>query len=527
MSLASSTNRVDYIGNGTVDTYAYTFRIFSNTDLLVTIRDTNGAETELTLTTHYTVTGVGEASGGNVVLVSGSFNWLDADGDLLTDYVITIRRVRPLTQSTDIRNQGSFFPETHEDAFDHFVMIDQQQDDELSRSAKLPETLTSAEFDPTLPVTMPDNPGLAIVVNDDGDGFSLAADTGSITVPVSIGNGGTNSPAALNNNRIMKSSGGAIVEAAAITASRALASDSNGIPVAVATTSTELGYLSGVTAAIQTQLNGLFKYRLPEIQWTSVTTVALESGINGTAGDVQVMFHDGTVRTDTSTTRTTFNITRNAVLTTSGAQSGLRTSLSEATNTYYALYAVKVTDSSTQFVTVGDTLLPIPANYATLNSNFGTNGWVYLGMIRNGDNDIATGDILKFKKSGNYTQLYNAAGSGAGVTPRGSNLASSASTTQLTYTYSIGVGAANIPDHFVFTEYLLEHGNTANDTYIGNAADSYQIWRVVSTGRVANTVLLPSVDGANIRMNSGATSARIWIVGWIDGALGVGPNPLL
>ena len=72
------------------------------------------------------------------------------------------------------------------------------------------------------------------------------------TLPIS--KGGTNSSTALSNNRIIQSSGGAIVEAAAITASRALASDANGIPVASATTATELGYVSGVTSSIQTQL---------------------------------------------------------------------------------------------------------------------------------------------------------------------------------------------------------------------------------------------------------------------------------
>lgn len=73
-------------------------------------------------------------------------------------------------------------------------------------------------------------------------------------VPIPVADGGTNSTTALSNNRVMQSSGGAIVEAAAITASRALASDANGIPVASATTATELGYVSGVTSAIQTQL---------------------------------------------------------------------------------------------------------------------------------------------------------------------------------------------------------------------------------------------------------------------------------
>ena len=73
-------------------------------------------------------------------------------------------------------------------------------------------------------------------------------------VPIPVADGGTNSTTALSNNRVIQSSGGAIVEAAAITASRALASDANGIPVASATTATELGYVSGVTSAIQTQL---------------------------------------------------------------------------------------------------------------------------------------------------------------------------------------------------------------------------------------------------------------------------------
>lgn len=76
----------------------------------------------------------------------------------------------------------------------------------------------------------------------------------TITV-LPIANGGTNSSTTLNNNRIVQSFGGAIVEAAAITASRAIVSDTNGIPTQSVTTTTELSYVSGVTSAIQTQLN--------------------------------------------------------------------------------------------------------------------------------------------------------------------------------------------------------------------------------------------------------------------------------
>lgn len=82
----------------------------------------------------------------------------------------------------------------------------------------------------------------------------LNAKEPSFTV-LPISKGGTNSGTALNNNRVIQSSGGAEVEAAAITANRALISDANGIPTQSATTSTELGYSSGVTSAIQTQLN--------------------------------------------------------------------------------------------------------------------------------------------------------------------------------------------------------------------------------------------------------------------------------
>jgi hypothetical protein len=82
----------------------------------------------------------------------------------------------------------------------------------------------------------------------------LNAKEPTITV-LPVAKGGTNSSTALNNNRNIVSSGGQIVESAAITANRALSSDASGIPVASSVTDTELGYVSGVTSAIQTQLN--------------------------------------------------------------------------------------------------------------------------------------------------------------------------------------------------------------------------------------------------------------------------------
>lgn len=165
MSISSTTNRLRYTGNGATSVYAYTFPILADTDLLVTKRlISSGAETLLVKPTDYTVSGVGDAAGGNVTLVAGS---------LAATYQLIIRRVRPLTQETDIRNQGVFFPETHEDAFDHFVMIDQQQQDEVNRCLQLPETLTDSDFDMDLPVDITDSPSKVLTVNEDGDGWEL------------------------------------------------------------------------------------------------------------------------------------------------------------------------------------------------------------------------------------------------------------------------------------------------------------------------------------------------------------------
>lgn len=81
----------------------------------------------------------------------------------------------------------------------------------------------------------------AVVMSGDATISSAGA---LVLATVPIAKGGTNSTTTLNNNRVMVSSGGAIVETAAITASRALVSNASGIPTAATTTSTEIGYLA-------------------------------------------------------------------------------------------------------------------------------------------------------------------------------------------------------------------------------------------------------------------------------------------
>ncbi|EQA1940883.1 phage head-binding domain-containing protein [Escherichia coli] len=116
MTVSTEVDHNEYTGNGVTTTFPYTFRIFKKSDLVVQVADLDENITELILDTDYTVTGAGGYSGGNVILVAA----------LTSGYQISISRELPVTQETDLRNQGKFFAEVHEDAFDKLTMLIQQ-----------------------------------------------------------------------------------------------------------------------------------------------------------------------------------------------------------------------------------------------------------------------------------------------------------------------------------------------------------------------------------------------------------------
>lgn len=266
-------------------------------------------------------------------------------------------------------------------------------------------------------------------------------------------------------------------------------------------------------------------WRRPILSFSGVTTIAIESGLDGTSGDIPILFPDGTVRTETSTARTTFNITRNAVLVTSGAQSGLTGATSEAANTWYALYAVKVTDSATQWVTVGSTVIPTQANFSTLNTAYGSNGWVYLGMVRNGDNSGATSDLLSFYMAGNTIMFRNIT-TGSGRNGVGVRLATSASSSSSTYSYSSGTGTTDIPSHLAIGSYQSGHSNGTTATFTDSGATRNYGLTESNLGITLRFFPVGLLDGFKIALG-GAGANDIYLAAFIDGVLGVGSNPIL
>lgn len=128
MTVSTEVDHNEYTGNGVTTSFPYTFRIFRKSDLVVQVSDLNENITELILDTDYTVTGAGGYTGGNVVLSS----------PLANGYQISISRELPVTQETDLRNQGKFFAEVHEDAFDKLTMLIQQVRSWLSLALRKP-----------------------------------------------------------------------------------------------------------------------------------------------------------------------------------------------------------------------------------------------------------------------------------------------------------------------------------------------------------------------------------------------------
>ncbi|MCZ8805796.1 phage tail protein [Escherichia albertii] len=116
MTVSTEVDHNEYTGNGVTTTFPYTFRIFQKSDLVVQVVDLNENITELILDTDYIVTGAGGYNGGNIILSKA----------LVSGYQISISRELPVTQETDLRNQGKFFAEVHEDAFDKLTMLIQQ-----------------------------------------------------------------------------------------------------------------------------------------------------------------------------------------------------------------------------------------------------------------------------------------------------------------------------------------------------------------------------------------------------------------
>jgi len=141
MTISSTTTKNSYSGNGSTTAFSYTFFIPTSSDIQVIERSSAGVETvksEGTGSTNYSISGVGNSSGGTVTMVTAP-----ASGTTLV-----LRRSTTQTQTTDYVANDPFPAETHESALDKLTIIAQDLQEEMDRSFKVSRTntITSSTF---------------------------------------------------------------------------------------------------------------------------------------------------------------------------------------------------------------------------------------------------------------------------------------------------------------------------------------------------------------------------------------------
>lgn len=136
MTISSTYEPDRYVSAGGT-TFAYTFKIFDEGDIRAVVTDTNGVDTEPS----FTVTGVGNNAGGNVVFASA----------VTSGYTVTLLRDEPLTQEIDYVEGDDFPAAAHEEGLDRSAIRDQYLQEQINRSVKTPEnsSATLSIKDPT------------------------------------------------------------------------------------------------------------------------------------------------------------------------------------------------------------------------------------------------------------------------------------------------------------------------------------------------------------------------------------------
>ena len=132
MTVASTTNKASYNGNGTQSVFAYTFKIFADADIKGYV-----GTTLKTINTHYTLSGVGDTGGGNVTFTSGNIPAAGTGN-------VTLLRSLALTQGVDLVNYGRFDAEVVESQYDKIVMMIQQLQEQADRTIRFNTTVSDA-----------------------------------------------------------------------------------------------------------------------------------------------------------------------------------------------------------------------------------------------------------------------------------------------------------------------------------------------------------------------------------------------
>lgn len=124
MTIPNYLNKKTYTGNGVTTQFPYPFKIFAASDIQVILTDI-ATNVDTLLASNYLV----DTNGCSVTYpVIGR--------PLTADTKITLNRVVPITQETSLTNGGAYYASVIEKALDKCTIIDQQQQEQISRSLR-------------------------------------------------------------------------------------------------------------------------------------------------------------------------------------------------------------------------------------------------------------------------------------------------------------------------------------------------------------------------------------------------------
>ena len=129
MTVSTTPRKNSYTATGSTTVFAYGFKIFNDSDLKVYVNSVLQ-----TIVTHYTVSGAGTESGGNVTFGS-------APADTLS---VVIIRVLPRTQTTDYVDNEALSATSLENTADKNCMLIQEVDAKAADGFRFADTVTDA-----------------------------------------------------------------------------------------------------------------------------------------------------------------------------------------------------------------------------------------------------------------------------------------------------------------------------------------------------------------------------------------------
>ncbi len=317
--------RIQYTGDGSQTAFTYPFPIFADADIEV-YEDT----TLKTLTTHYSVAGEGNSSGGTVTFVTAP----------ATGVVVTLRRSMTIERTTDFQESGEFRAKVINDELDKETAFIQQINEDLTRSLR--QSATDASGDMEIPdrdarkgkvLGFDATTGDPIVSTDDLTALEGAADSAAAAA-VSETNAAASAAAAASSATSAASSStaaAASATAASASASNAATSETNAATSASNAATSETNAATSATNASTSETNAAASASAAATSATNASaseTNAATSASNASTSETNA----ATSASNASTSET--NAAASAAAAAASAASGLYSAVQEKSANY-------------------------------------------------------------------------------------------------------------------------------------------------------------------------------------------------